>query len=607
MAINPDSSPIDGLETVGDHSLGTQESGKQKGKKWQMGIAVPLKNRKFEYGTVVNYRLSTDNFGNNSFLAPDIQGGLSALETDANKAPSNNIQYGDRLLLGPSSVQEFSNYKEAIRVSAVKEQVDLINEWSGGGFFSLDRRNKYRFNSTDKVSALGSGKGSAWEVHDFHLMTAGLKKGFASLNRLGQYSPSGVGLISKPASAIAPNHILLQIQLPSASGFDASTSLGLGGGPAVFNSLLGLGPWRDPTNADQDNTWDWRIDATKLGEFRYLQDPNISNEAHLAYSSNADPDSFALTGVELALLTGFYHSGGHLKDTAQALFSMVNPLSVVDGGDYKSLGVFTQYITDSIEDFKDMSYNPLVSGTHYRLGLTWKGTLSPGGADSAGSQLWAKFQWGPIARAGEMISTSPLLDSANNEADWSHHSVSGFVPHVSTDQLDSEKNIKVQIINQVVSPQAYADGRDGRGSEMLSYVDNIWLEHQGDIPGATDKGYIEIDHFPEMGTLTVNQEESVQTINLKLSDGSSRFIDPSGNLYKKLYVIEGDFLRVKEEVYNQLMGLLEWQKRGYKLTLHPFLPQVPHCLVGHLNIERVSKNHWDLSRFNFRFRFTETD
>ena len=94
---------------------------------------------------------------------------------------------------------------------------------------------------------------------------------------------------------------------------------------------------------------------------------------------------------------------------------------------------------------------------------------------------------------------------------------------------------------------------------------------------------------------------------MTLADGSTRMIDPTGSSKKFLHTIQAEFVNASQTVFNQFQELMRWQDLGYRLTLHPFLPNVPHCLVGQFTIGNVDKSFWDLTKFSFGVTFTETE
>ena len=95
--------------------------------------------------------------------------------------------------------------------------------------------------------------------------------------------------------------------------------------------------------------------------------------------------------------------------------------------------------------------------------------------------------------------------------------------------------------------------------------------------------------------------------HLKLSDGSSKTIDTTGTMHRWLYKITASFTNVKEVEWAKIQDLIAWQDMGYKITIHPFLPGVPHCLVGEFLVNNINKSLWDLTRFSFQLVFTESE
>jgi hypothetical protein len=290
-----------------------------------------------------------------------------------------------------------------------------------------------------------------------------------------------------------------------------------------------------------------------------------------------------------------------------------------------STGVFYQPLYRSSQDMKDLSYAKLVGNTNYRMGITWKGDLKTKGVlatNADKSQIYAKFQWGSILGSGDTnhaqyLSTNRLLwvnysgestTSRESMSDWRTDMTYGFVDSVSTDILEDSfetRNLRLEIISQIKSPQALTATQQGSGTESLMFIDNIFLEHEGNLPNATGKGYVEIDHFPEQGTLTTNRKRVTAPVTLKLSDGSTSTIDSSGTADRWLHEIQCDFAYMKLVEFDKFIRLQEWQDRGHRLSLHCFLPNIPHTLVGTMAINNVQKSHWDLNRFSFRFSFTE--
>jgi len=625
-------------DIVGKPAIGTTSSGKVTGSKWQFGIAVDLNNRKFEFGKIINYTIAADNFSQSYVAATDIQAGLSASNSAINTAPGNYIQHGDKAIFGPSTNATDAGYSESIRLSgAGHDNHTNKNSWANGVLYFLDRKNKYRYELSDPITIVGTGMADGWHLRDLEGATLGIKKGHSCLNAMGRYLPNlsnededSIDTWEKTTTNM-DDFIGLSIKLPAHTDVADDEISGpqhgavvAGKGPAIFNSDLAVAPWRSELypQTPSGRTWDWagsEASATinYFGVFRYIRDPGTSDIAKLAYNTNSTAplnDPIGAINTYGGLLTGFVHRGGEFKDTAQALFTMVNGLST--GNPYVSTSVYSQILTRSLNDSKDAKYSKLVSGTNYRLGITYKGTLQPATGDYVdGSEAYAKFQWAPAwtgsttnTYANSMISTAQLFNnSTRTVSNWTTAMSSGYLDAVGVDTLDSQDSIRLDIISKASSPTAYADAdRSFRGAELLMFVDNVWLEHEGDVAGASGSGYIELDHYPEQGTLQTNRFRNTKPVSLTLSDGSSRTIDTTGTMHRWLYKLTASFVNVKEVEWAKIQDLLTWQDMGYKITVHPFLPGVPHCLVGEMAVNNINKSFWDLTRFSFQLVFTES-
>jgi len=679
------------------------------GLKWQMGVAVNLLNRKFDFGTSIKYTLAADSFGSGSLAVNAREMGITAINLDINSLPSNYLQHGDRARIGPSTFIGDEGRAESVRVAAAAQNTATSIIWGAGMLYSIDRLNKYRYSLSDPVTVYGTGVGFGWEVLNAHMATLGIFKGYSSLGQMGRYSPNKSEFeeahVTQWENTLGTDFIGLKIMLPSHASYVVTNAAGPDISPAVFNSKIGLAPWRDvtsPPSEINDNTWDFAgksgivktdltfatstdtitsvgggfnalglvdgdlfivqgsasNDGTKTvatitnnvidtvenlvdesagasvtisssalkfkGVFRYMRehaDAASDPFARLAYDTNTTngfPQGLDMnvSNTYAPLLTGFVHTGGEFKDTAQCLMTMVNSIADTNGSDKRSIGMFSQRLYRGTGDTRDVSFAKLVPGTYYRLGITWRGTVRPdNAADTIESEVFAKFQFGPVTDLTEaaaeiaktFISTNPLLSNTiRSITKYRSDMVTGFVQTIDTDDLDTFDNLRIDLVMKAESPTTYYNGRDSRGTEIQLFIDNIWLEHEGDIPNATGKGYVEIDHLPESGTLLVNRFRLNKPVTISTFT-SQQTVDPSGGGQRYLHQIDGAFERVTQEVWQQFKALLRWQDFGYLLTLHPFLPEVPHCLVGRLEISGVSKSFWDLTRHSFKFKFTEVE
>jgi hypothetical protein len=627
-------------DIVGKPDIGTLSSGKVDGSYWQFGIAVPINNRKFEFGKIMSYTVAADDFSQSYVDREDVLAGVSASNSAVNTAPGNYIQYGDKVIFGPSTNTTDTGYSESIRVSgATHDNHTDATQWANGIFHFLDRKNKYRYELSDPVTVVGTGMADGWHLSNLEGSTLGIKRGWSCLNSMGRYAPNLSGVDKDTVDGFeqtsGDNVIGLTIKLPDNSGSKKDVisgpqhgSSGSGKGPAIFNSALGIAPWRNALypQAPSGRNWDWAGSTSTatinyFGIFRYIHQPYVSDTAKLVYDTNSTTPlggSHNLGGKNTyaGILTGFTHSGGQYKDTAQALFTMVNGLSQISGSNKITTSLFSQILTRSENDSKDAKYSKLVSGTTYRLGITYKGNLKPDNAtNTIGSEAYAKFQWQPSWATGtidhyanSMISTTKLFSTSIRNVDsWNTAMSSGYVDVVGVDQVDTTDSIRIDIVSKAGSDTAYGSTRQLRGSELLMFVDNIWLEHEGDIANASGNGYVELQHFPEQGSLQTNRNRQVKPSVVTLSDGSSQVIDSTGTMNRWLYKITAGFVNVKQIEWQKIKELLQWQDLGYRLTCHPFLPGIPHCLVGELIVNNVNKSFWDLTRFSFQLIFTETE
>jgi len=612
-----------GIPDVGTPSSSATES---FGDKWQFGIAVDINNRKFEFGKVLRFSLAADAFGVTEPTTNTHQLGISHTSQDINSSPANFIQYGDKALIGPSTFIGYEGFSETIRISTAAQDTDSSTDsWTNGILYSLDRKNKYRYQLSDPVTLKTTGQAAGWVAQNASMATLGFMHGYSALGEMGRYSvgkQAGTNdhILAWENSLATDDFVGLKVMLPSHSSYDPAADTN---DPAINNSTRGLGPWRDPDAGPQmaAGDLDWSNDYPNMeGVFRYVRKHNDDSDfALLAYNTLANTSGTALEtkNTYAPLLTGFVHNGGEFSPYSQCLFTMVNALSNSSGADQLSTGIFTQYLTRSINDSQDMSYAKLIPNVYYRLGITWKGDIT-GAAVTSNSKTFAKFQWGPTAAIGgdtnhyvdSMITTGELMNSSSpTQATYKTDMVSGYVGPIDTDDLDtSHSNLKIDIVQQAASTTASIDTEyNYRGAEIRTFVDNIWLEHEGDVPGGSGAGYIQIDHVPAQGTLQVIRNQASKPKTIKLSDGSSETIDPTGSSKRWLYEIRASFNYANSTVWAQFQRLMQWQDKGYKLTLHPFLPEVPHCLVGGLSIANVKKSFWDLDKFTFQVIFRETD
>jgi len=628
-------------------SLGTQSTPSADGSKFQMGIAVDLTNRKYEYGQVIKYSLAADDHDASTTALNTHQFGVSHTDQDENSCPSQFVQYGDRAVFGPSTVSGYEGYTEPVRLAAAGHLNDVAHSeanystsWSDGVIYSLDRANRYKYQLSDSVSIYGTGRAAGWYMQNIQGQTCGIRKGYISLNHMGRYVQT-TGSDSSLTDAwendnVGDGIVGIKIKLPIGhsgaqvdfiQGYSTGPLHGNAKGPSREFSKYGLMPFRAAdsvlsspgTESDIDYYNDAADTNDTIGVFRYTYKHNDSDFYLGQFTiNNASRTIVSGDETEMALLTGFDHPGGEFKDTAQALLTSQNGLSDSAGGNYTSTGIFYQPLTRSIQNDNDGRYSKLTSGTNYRMGITYRGNMTNRSSMEALSYSYAFFQWSPgISGSGDTntytdfyMSTDKLLDGtdANKKAinTYTTKMVSGNVESANID-LTSGVNYQAMGVVQISKNTTGNSSARYSGVEQMMFIDNMWLEHEGDVSNASGQGYCIIDQNPEQGTLQVNRFQASKPTKITLSDGSRRTMDITGSNQRFLHEIQCEFLYLPQKEYDKLQDLLRWQDLGHKLTLHPHLPQVPHCLVGEMEITNVRKSFWDLSRFSISFRFTETD
>ncbi len=659
-----------------------------KGSKWQMGVAVDINNRKFEFGKSLSYNLTADQWSDITVDIDEREMGISHLTHDINSFPNNHIQYGDKALLGPSTSVDHQGYTESIRITTAYSALkDAEEDWASGVVLSLDKKNKYKYQTGDGFSIYCTGLAEGWYAVNAQAGTYGIRSGYSTMGNMSLYSTTDVDMTEVYEETYeSTDLVVISIMLPIEKMYNGNwNTAALSGpgsyqekaggsaanyGPSVYHSQYGLDIWRDDYLGDkygniiQDNTWDWYGDniledvydntSDWEGVFRFVErtrnDEVIPQNgdyvsanicALFAYTTGDATNVTAsnigqyLSNTYTSIVTGFVHEGGRYSQHAQSLFSMVNSLSTTVAPWETSVSILEQPLIRSRGDSDDLSYSKVVGGTYYRLGFTHRSKAWPAyssALDLANSEvkIWAEFQYGPIvANAADtadqdhyphqLLSTNNVANSytaadgkyhwgseQSGEA-WQTDMTYGFVDNPSRDLVDgSDSSLCIRIIQSVKNKSAQIDTQ-GRGLESMLYIDNIFLEHQGDIPGSSDKGYVEINHLPQSGTLRVNRIRNQAPVTLTLSDGTTSKVDPTGTAQRWQYQVDADFTYVKQAVWQQFLALQEWQDMGHRLTLHPFLPNCPDTLVGFMTISNVEKSFWDLERFSFHFQFTESD
>ena len=643
----------DGIKYHVAKELGENTQPNADGSFFQLAIAVDLNNRKMEYGSVIKYSLAADELGVSSVAANAKQFGVSHTNQNSNSCPSQFIQYGDHAVVGPSSVTGQEGYSEAFRVAGSGHLNDSdANSWTQGQIITLDRKTKYQYQLSDPLTIYGTGRAAGWYIENMCGQTVGTQKGFISLNGMGRFIAGGGAAHAHRNSVVTswehsfgtasfhgvkvktPNGGLSDNENDYVLGYSTGPLHASAKGPSRRFSRFALMSLRVTTDIAGNGNWstnkDWFNDAASggpnsgksdcNGAFRYVHKYRSGTNSEIAMSANIDLNQVDSDQTIVPLMMGFDHPGGQYSDTSQAFMTCVNGLSTSANSRYNSTGIFYQPLTRSVSDELDGKFSKLVGRTNYRMGITYRGNMTDeSNSVQNSSYSYAFFQWSSGIRSAThndntytdyYMSTNSLLDGSvaakRDVNSWTTEMVSAYVENPNVD-IAGSKNYQAIGVVQVADIASSEASTRYEGTDMMTFIDNMWLEHQGDIEGATGKGYCELAQHPEQGTLKVDRHRTNKPVALKLSDGSRKTLDTTGTNQKYLHTISCDFLYLKQADYQKFQGLLRWQDLGHKLTLHPHLPEVPDCLVGELEISNVRKSFWDLTRFSLSFKFIETD
>jgi len=356
------------------HNEGTQQltsaDNYGKGSKWQMGIAIDINNRKFEFGKILRYTLTSDQWGDTIVDKDEREMGISHITQDINSYPNNHIQYADKALLGPSTATDHQGYTESIRITTAYSALKTASDnWVSGVALSLDKKNKYKYQTGDGFTIYSTGLGESWFCRNAQIGTYGTRAGYSTMGNLSLYSTTYTDMTEAYEKKYDEDEIIvISIMLPveklyngywnadapSGPGSFQEKAGGAGAnyGPSVYHSQYGLDIWRDDYlgnkygNIDQDNTWDWYGDNVGAdvipnytdheGVFRFVErarnDELINSSAPyttanicalFAYTTN----SAAVGGSNIgqyasntytSIVTGFVHEGGQFSQHANS-------------------------------------------------------------------------------------------------------------------------------------------------------------------------------------------------------------------------------------------------------------------------------------------------
>jgi len=117
------------------------------------------------------------------------------------------------------------------------------------------------------------------------------------------------------------------------------------------------------------------------------------------------------------------------------------------------------------------------------------------------------------------------------------------------------------------------------------------------------KGYYEFPEYPQVNSIQFTYIDNDKI--LALGDRTLRAFSSLGDPGRQNFVqLSATFAYIPNSMYRALERLLDWQRRGHLLTLHPYLVGVPPVLIGNLIIGSRSKNlAADLDKTNVTLTF----
>jgi len=237
-----------------------------------------------------------------------------------------------------------------------------------------------------------------------------------------------------------------------------------------------------------------------------------------------------------------------------------------------------------------------VQNLNYRIGGVYKATIS--GAQTLCSGLFLGIENNTIYDDMTMHATSSL----SNVTTWTCVS--------SSVCLTQDSPTAFGIYAELYTNPDYSV----RATTI--YLDDVFLEHvynpvtkktiYGESPStaSTADSYYEIADNHDSESLSITKLDNLSDISL--NDGSLARYDSTGLGERNVkYEISCRFTNVSNTIWNYLSKLLDIQKNGYKLNLHPYIAELPEVLTGYLYISGISYTHWDVGLVSFDFRFRE--
>ena len=140
-----------------------------------------------------------------------------------------------------------------------------------------------------------------------------------------------------------------------------------------------------------------------------------------------------------------------------------------------------------------------------------------------------------------------------------------------------------------------------KGINTAFDINDFVIEH-ADGTSQAENGYYSIADFPDPETIN---PQPINTLKRnRLANGSLRQITTDTGERPKI-ILSAEFRDVAVGIYNDLLVLENWVKKGRLIALRPKINGLPPVMVGVIRIVRSPSSHWSLGMVTFTLEFEE--
>jgi len=212
----------------------------------------------------------------------------------------------------------------------------------------------------------------------------------------------------------------------------------------------------------------------------------------------------------------------------------------------------------------------------YRLGFVYK--LDNGG------YLRAKLK--DYSNA-DVTASHEITGSASTEANWTRETV-------ATSVISSGVNTP--------SLQIIRGPSDSPETSFDFALSELWLEHAIGTTGFAN-GVYQLPYYPDEVSVNV-QIHTPPDLEEVLGGRSYGYETFFGSGAVKLHTVVAKFTGISAQMANDLKVIERWWKKGFLITLHPFMRGLPDCLVGRVTFNWPQEG-WDDGLYSVEMVFQE--